>query len=133
LAFVKFDNTYQQEIKFMNYTERLNQTKSHFPFDEWAQLGPALYTPENCNELAKIFDDLIADLISKGENAPESEKVESFRIAIEATNKFNDKFNGAFIETGEREELWELTNIITVAVGLDPENYGDGEGLSSEW
>lgn len=117
----------------MNYPERLNQTKSHYPFDEWAQFGPALYTNENCSELAKIFDDLIADLIRKGENAPESEKVESFRVAIEATNKFNDKFNGGFIETGEREELWELTNIITVAVGLDPENYGDGEGLSSEW
>jgi hypothetical protein len=117
----------------MNYAERLNQTKSHYPFEEWAQFGLALYTADNCNEIAKIFDDLIADLISKGENAPETEKVESFRIAIEATNRFNEKFNGAFIETGEREELWELTNIITIAAGLNPENYGEGEGLSDEW
>jgi hypothetical protein len=117
----------------MNYAERLNQTKSNYPFNRWAENVIDLYTPENCNEIAKIFDDLIADLIRKGENAPEAEKVESFRVAIEATNKFNDKFNGGFIETGEREELWELTNIITEAAGLDPENYGEGEGLSSEW
>ncbi len=117
----------------MNYAERLNQTKSHYPFDRWAENVIDLYTPENCSEIARIFDDLIADLISKGENAPEAEKVESFRVAIEATNKFNDKFGGGFIETGESEELWELTNIFTEAAGLDPENYGEGEGLSSEW
>jgi hypothetical protein len=117
----------------MNYAERLNQTKNHYPFNRWAENTIDLYTPENCNEIAKIFDDLIADLIRKEENAPEFEKVESFRVAIEATNKFNDKFNGGFIETSEREELWELTNIITVAAGLDPENYGEGEGLSDEW
>lgn len=117
----------------MNYAERLNQTKSYYPFDRWTTFAIDIYTSENCGKIAKIFDDLIADLISKGENAPEAEKVESFRAAIEATNKFNDKFNGGFIETGEREELWELTNIITVAAGLDPENYGEGAGLSDEW
>ncbi|HEX8265650.1 MAG TPA: hypothetical protein VF596_09610 [Pyrinomonadaceae bacterium] len=120
----------------MNYAERLNQTKSNYPFKRWAenaQFAPNVYSSENCDEITKIFDDLIADLISKGEGASKSENVESFRIAIEATNKFNDKFNGCFIETGEREELCELTDIITVAAGLDPENYGEGEGLASEW
>ena len=97
------------------------------------EFGLEEYTPENCQEIAKIFDDLIVDLINKGENASESEKVESFRVAIEATNEFNNKLDGSFIETGEREALWELTNIITVAAGLNPANYGSGEGLVSEW
>lgn len=121
----------------MNYAEKLNQTKSQCPFNRWAEnnveYGLDEYTPENCQAMAKIFDDLIVDLINKGENASAFEKVESFRVAIEATNEFNDKFDGSFIETGEREELWELTNIITVAAGLDPANYGGGEGLVSEW
>jgi hypothetical protein len=103
----------------MNYAEKLNRTKSHYPFNRWAENNVEYeleeYTPENCQTMAKIFDDLIADLINKGENAAETEKVESFRVAIEATNEFNDKFDGSFIETGEREDLWELTNIITVA------------------
>ncbi len=120
----------------MNYAERLNQTKTNYPFERWkesVEFGLDQYTQENCVRFAKIFDDLIADLIIKGENIPESEKVESFRVAIEATNEFNDEFDGSFIETDEREDLCELTNIITVAAGLNPENYGEGEGLASEW
>ena len=54
----------------MNYVERLNQTKSHYPFNRWAEnnveFGLEEYTPENCQEMAKIFDDLIVDLINKG-------------------------------------------------------------------
>jgi hypothetical protein len=83
--------------------------------------------------MRKIFDDLIADLIAKGEHAAEAEKVESFRIAIEATNEMNDEFDGSFIETGERKDLWELTNVISIAAGINPDKYGGGEGLATEW
>jgi hypothetical protein len=45
----------------------------------------------------------------------------------------NDEFDGSFIETGEREDLCELTNVISLAAGLNPDDYGSGEGLASEW
>jgi hypothetical protein len=37
------------------------------------------------------------------------------------------------IETGEREELCELFNLMAVDCGIDPGKYGGGEGLASEW
>ena len=37
------------------------------------------------------------------------------------------------IETGEREELCELFNSIAADCGIDPGQYGHGEGLASEW
>ncbi len=119
----------------MTYEEKLNQTKSTYPFEQWkakAEFGLEQYTPENCDRMRKIFDDLIAGLIAKGENASESEKIESFRTAIEATNELSEEIED-LIETDEREELCELTNIIGAAANLNPDNYGDGEGLASEW
>lgn len=116
----------------MNYEEKLNQTKSTYPFARWQRSGMEIYSAENCGAMAKIFDDLIADLIAKGEAASETEKIESFHTAITATNELDEETSG-MIETGEREDLCELTNVITAAAGLDPDLYGGGEGLASEW
>lgn len=118
----------------MKYKEKLNLTKKSYPFKRWRksyEYGLDQYTQENCDAMKKIFDDLINDLIEKGENASEKEKIESFRIAIEATNELEEKTY--MVETGEREDLCKLTNVISIAVGLQPQNYGDGEGLASEW
>jgi len=37
------------------------------------------------------------------------------------------------IETGEREELCELFNKISLSANLNPEDYGEVEGIASEW
>lgn len=118
----------------MNYQEKLNATKSSYPFERWHKAyehGLEQYTQENCDRMQKVFDDLIDDLAAKGGAASEEDKVESFRIAIEATNKVDEETG--MVETGEREDLCELTNTISTAAGLDFKNYGDGEGLASEW
>ena len=120
----------------MTYEEKLVQTKSEYPFDKWREAfdnGLEQYTAENCGKARQIFDDLIADLIAKGEAAAESEKIESFKTAILALNELNDECDGELIETDEREDLWALTNVITVAAGLNPSDYGEGEGLVTEW
>ena len=70
--------------------------------------------------------------VTKGETASEEAKIESFYAAIKATNVLDDE-TGGMVETGEREDLCELTNVITEAAGLDPDKYGGGEGLASEW
>lgn len=125
-------NTDQSNI---SYQDKLLAAKQFYPFDRWSESyddGLTQYTKENCNKTQKVFDDLIASLIDLGENAGEEQKKELFRIAILKTNQLNDEIEG-LIETGEREDLCELTNIITTASGLDPQKYGDGEGLATEW
>ncbi|MDB5270857.1 MAG: hypothetical protein JWP58_3897 [Hymenobacter sp.] len=114
------------------YAEKLNATKEGYPFAAWREsynVGLEQYTQENCDEVKSIFDELIAELVSLGEQAPKEQKIALFQKAIEATNELEEDI----IETGEREDLCELTNNITVACGLNPAEYGDGEGLASEW
>jgi hypothetical protein len=114
------------------YAEKLNATKETYPFAKWCTAFDyelEQYTAENVGAVQAIFDMLISDLIILGEHAPQEQKIASFQKAIEATNELEEDL----IETGEREDLCELTNRITVACGLDPAAYGGGEGLASEW
>ena len=115
------------------YAEKLNATKETYPFAKWRasffKYGLEQYTEENVGEVRAIFDALISDLAALGEQAPKEQKIALFQKAIEATNELEEDL----IETGEREDLCELTNNITVASGLNPAEYGDGEGLASEW
>jgi hypothetical protein len=67
-----------------------------------------------------------------GEQAPEKEKIAAFRQAVEALNALNEN-DESLIETGEREDLCELCSVIATAAGIDPKEYGDGEGPASEW
>ncbi|MFT3911373.1 MAG: hypothetical protein QM737_18265 [Ferruginibacter sp.] len=118
------------------YAQRLLKTKEFYPFQAWRESfdeGLDQYTEKNCNRARKIFDTLISDLIKLGENASEAQKIEAFKKAILATNVLDEETEGTLIETGEREELCELTNEITKACDLDPLKYGGGEGLATEW
>jgi len=120
---------------YIDYQKKLSATKEFYPFDRWRESyndGLTQYTKENCEKIKKVFDDLINSLAELGKNGSEEQKKELFKIAIIKTNKLNDEIED-LIETGEREDLCELTNKITIACGLDPNKYGDGEGLASEW
>ncbi len=125
----------------MNYKEKLEATKASYPFDKWREWffpededdeGMEQYTPENCDKAQAVLDNLINQLVLLGENADEVDKVELFKNAIMQLNDLNDSIRG-LIETGEREDLCELIDLITVATGLEPEDYGDGEGIADEW
>ncbi len=120
----------------MSYESNLLETKTNYPFARWREgeaHGLEQYTEENCNAARGIFDDLIAELIKLGEEAREEDKIGKFKIAVESLNELNDETDGALIETGEREELCPLIDLIARKVGMDPNKYGDGEGLASEW
>jgi hypothetical protein len=130
----KNDNKIETKIN-MEYQNKLNECKNSYPFNRWRESfshGLEQYTEANCNKVKNIFDNLITELVSAGENIPEKDKVEIFKKAILSSNKLNDEIDG-LIETGEREDLCELTDLITRACGIDPEKYGDGEGLATEW
>ena len=119
----------------MSYAEQLLATKLHFPFQKWQANFPNMeqYTQENCMAAQTILDKLIDGLIQLGEDAPEAQKVEQFRISVEALNALNEEIENVLIETGEREELCDLLDAITIAANLNPEDYADGEGIADEW
>jgi hypothetical protein len=114
------------------YLNKLTATKAQYPFKDWAESGLDQYTEEACAAFARIFDTLIERLISLGEAASESDKLESFHQAVVALNELNES-DESLIETDEREQICELCNVIAVAAGMKPEDYGDGEGPASEW
>lgn len=126
---------YLQNDPPMSYVDQLLATKSHYPFQKWKTYFPnmAQYTEDNCMAAQIVLDTLIDSLIQLGEEVSEDQKVEKFRIAVEALNELNEETDHALIETGEREELCELLDAITVAANLDPKNYADGEGIADEW
>jgi hypothetical protein len=115
-----------------DYLERLSATKEHYPFASWAESGLEQYTAEACASFVAVFDQLIQKLATLGEHAPEQEKLALFQEAVEALNALNEE-DVSLIETGEREDLCELCNVIATAAGIDPSKYGDGEGPASEW
>ncbi len=114
------------------YLNKLTATKAQYPFKRWSESGLDQYTEEACTKFARIFDTLIDRLTSLGEATSESDKLKSFHQAVVALNTLNET-DDSLIETGEREDLCELSNVIAVAAGLNPENYGDGEGPASQW
>lgn len=114
------------------YLKRLVATKEHYPFGGWAESGLEQYTDEACASFVAVFDQLIQRLGELGEEAPETKKIAAFQAAVEALNVLNEE-DESLIETGEREDLCELFNVIATAAGIDPGKYGDGEGPASEW
>lgn len=120
----------------LSYSEKLLQTKKGYPFESWRkaffEYDMEQYTEENCNAAKAVFDDLIAGLIKIGEHGSEKEKLALFETAVNTLNSLDYKIDG-FIETGEREDLCELIDQITIAAGLNPKNYAGGEGLADLW
>ena len=127
----------------MNYSEKILKHKVEYPFDKWRTYfygneeeedgGMEQYTPEICDNAQQIMDNLLERLIRLGEKAPEPAKVGLFKVAVESLNELNDETGGSLIETGEREELCELFDNISVSAGLNPNDYADGAGIADEW
>jgi hypothetical protein len=118
----------------VSYADRLKRWRNNLPFSDWTtnfERGLEQYTPANCDQAERILKEFVDGLIEVGETAPEAKKVALFKTAVEALNALNAETN--MIETGEREELCELFNLIAADCGIDPRKYGSGEGLASEW
>jgi hypothetical protein len=119
----------------MAYKEQLEATKEHYPFSRWREShghGLEQYTQENCDKARAVFDLLIVKLTALGQDAGEKDKVELFKTAVLSLNKLNDQIDG-LIETGEREDLCELLDKVTIAAGMNPKNYAGGDGIADEW
>lgn len=120
----------------MKYAEKLAGVKNLYPFDLWREHyenGLEQYTEENIGLARAIVDNLLANLVDLGKSASLNDKLELFRVSVEAMNELNDELDGCLIETGERDELCALYDDIAVAAGIDPAQYGEGDGIASEW
>ena len=115
-----------------DYPTKFEAAVSTYPFKRWQQGGMEQYTEEACAAFAAVFDRLIHGLVRAGESASEQSKLDLLHQAVDELNALNEQ-DDSLIETGEREDLCELVNRVTVACGLDPAKYGDGEGPASEW
>jgi hypothetical protein len=110
------------------YAEQLHAVKQQYPFNHWRQYWQQPDEREDCNRIEQAYDALIEGLAELGPEAPTTWKIDLFEQTIAITND-----HAGVIETGEREDLCELTNAVSLAAGLNPADYGDGEGLASEW
>ena len=115
-----------------DYHSKFNAIPVSYPFSRWQQSGLEQYTKEACAEFAAVFDRLRHKLVQAGEFAPDTSKLELIRQAVVELNRLNEQ-DESLIETGEREELCALVNLVAVSCGLNPAAYGDGEGPASEW
>ena len=115
-----------------DYRSKFDAPISSYPFAHWQQSGLEQYTPEACSAFTAIFDRLVENLVRAGEDATEQSKLELLHQTVNELNALNEEDEN-LIETGEREELCALVNLITVACSLEPSKYGGGEGPASEW
>ena len=115
-----------------SYAQRLTALKAQYPFDDWVSEELDQYTSEVCAAFTAIFDQLIDRLIAIGEVASEEEKLRAFEDAVAETNILNEE-DLSLIESGERDSLCDLFNLVARATGLNPKEYADGEGPASLW
>lgn len=119
------------------FAANMNKVRASFPFDYWHETlyeehGMLQYTFEICKEAEQIMNTLIKDLIALGLKADTDLKLEKFKTAVLAYNQLARE-NEGLIETGEREDLCEVIDQIGINCGLDPDQYGEGDGIASEW
>ena len=78
-----------------------------------------------------IFDELIADLKVLPNEATVKDKVYLFKYSVLANNTMDARIND-IIETGQREDLYELMDLISITIRLELEEFANGEGIASE-
>ena len=121
----------------MDYLQRLSEAKRSYPFDRWQAgyaHGLSQYSERNCWRAMTIIDRLIRRLGELGEDASVEVELTRIQEAVESLNRLNSELEFRLIETGEREELCALIDIVASAVGVDPKDHrSDGGSIACRW
>ncbi|HWO95634.1 MAG TPA: hypothetical protein VNM45_04730 [Bacillus sp. (in: firmicutes)] len=107
--------------------EELTKNK---PTVEWKQRmdeDDDPFTDENINETNMVLDSYINDLKKLGDKPTEENILECVKEVVIRLNELNDKYD-YFIETMEREELYEFITEAAHIAGLESE-----EDITEEW
>jgi hypothetical protein len=99
-------------------------------WEEKREEGLEQYSKRNCKKAESIILKLIKQLENLNDDDI-SKKEELIKNCVLELNEFNDKLDGCFIETQEREELCDLFDNIADAIGLNVQSYEDG--IASKW
>src|SRR5882762_5310859 len=70
------------KTKDMTYTAQFEEIKKNYPFANWRMRykdGLTQYTESNCDKTQAIFDTLIGELITLGQEGKESVKLDLFK------------------------------------------------------
>jgi hypothetical protein len=100
------------------------------PTEEWKQRmdeDDDLFTDENINATNKVLDSYISSLKKLGEKTTEEGIIECVKKVVIRLNELNDRYD-YFIETMEREELYEFITEAARIAGLESE-----EDITEEW
>jgi hypothetical protein len=107
--------------------EELTRNK---PTIEWKQRmdeDDDLFTAENLNATNEVLDSYIYSLKELGGSPSEEEVLHCVKKVVISINELNDNYD-YFIETMEREELYEFITQAARIVGLESE-----DDITEEW
>jgi hypothetical protein len=93
--------------------QTLEELRQQTPFPHWSgYVEPAVLRASR-----RIIRELIDVLIEQGPNAPEPNRLDEIRLCVERFNALDEEHS--FIETVEREDIFELIGELGDLVGLD--------------
>ncbi|MEH7014830.1 hypothetical protein V7087_29185 [Neobacillus niacini] len=107
--------------------EQLIENKPTIEWKERMNESDDLFTAENIAATNVVLDSYIISLKELKDNPTEAEILECVKKAVLSLNELNEKYD-YFIETMEREELWEFLDEAARIVGLESE-----EDITEEW
>lgn len=106
--------------------DELKKTKPTTSWVEYDEDGE-FFTEENINATNKVLDTYINNLQQLGENPTEVEVTQVVKEVVIKLNELNIDHNH-FIETMEREDLYDFINTAARIAGLESE-----EDITEEW
>jgi len=106
-----------------------DELKKNKPTTSWVEYDEdgEFFTEENISATNKVLDTYINNLKQLGENPPEVEVMQVVKDVVIKINELNIKQNH-FIETMEREDLYEFIDAAARIAGLESE-----EDITEEW
>ncbi|WP_445491666.1 hypothetical protein [Niallia sp. 03133] len=102
-------------------------TKPTIAWEERMEEGDDLFTEENLEAANEVLDAFIQDLQNLGENATDQSITACVQKVVLRLNEINETYE-YFIETMEREELYEFIVEAASIMGLEWE-----EDITEEW
>ncbi|SMQ77816.1 hypothetical protein SAMN05444673_3086 [Bacillus sp. OV166] len=120
----------KQEVKNLEDIMTFEELTKNKPTLEWKQRmdeDDDLFTDENINATNEVLDSYINSLKVLRDNPTEEEILECVKKVVISLNELNENYD-YFIETMEREELYEFITEAARIAGFESE-----EDITEEW
>lgn len=107
----------------------LDELKKNKPTNQWVENGEddEFFTKKNINEINEVLNAYIDNLVKLGANSSEEEIMKAVKEVVIRINDLNEKYD-YFIETMEREDLYQFIDTAAKIAGLESE-----DDITEEW